>query len=121
MIKEWKREIEIRREKTRNYLISGEDTFEIRDDETQIEVVTAEIPTSPLKVQTSVVPPVITTTTASFPSKVDIVKKYTLNSQQKYAFMIVTGHLDGDNQVHTGLHFRDFLFRDYYISCFLRF
>lgn len=109
MIKEWKREIEIRREKARNYLISGEDTLEIRDDETQIEVVTTEIPTSPLKMQTIVVPPVITTKTVSFPSKTDVVKKYTLNNQQKYAFMIITGHLDGDNKIHTGLYFLDFV------------
>ncbi|CAF4542369.1 unnamed protein product, partial [Rotaria magnacalcarata] len=47
MIKEWKRDIENRRDKARNYLISGENTVEIRDDEVQIEVVAAEIPTSP--------------------------------------------------------------------------
>lgn len=108
MIKEWKRDIEARRENTRRFLVSGEGTLEVRDDEAQIEVVTAEIPTSPLKMQTVVVPPVIATTTISFPSKTDIVKKYTLNSQQRYAFMIITGHLDGDNQLYMSMQFIEF-------------
>ncbi|CAF1406925.1 unnamed protein product, partial [Rotaria magnacalcarata] len=102
MIKEWKRDIESRRDKARNYLISGENTVEIRDDEVQIEVVAAEIPTSPFKAQTTTVPSVTITTAISFPTKMDIIKQFTLNSQQKYAFMIVTSHLDGENQIHTG-------------------
>ena len=109
MIKEWKRDIEIRREKTRNYLISGEDNLEILEDATQIEVVTAEIPISPLKMQATIVPPVIATTTFSLPSKTDIVKQYTLNSQQRYAFMIITCHLDNDNLIYTGTCFLDFI------------
>ncbi|CAF2075341.1 unnamed protein product [Rotaria magnacalcarata] len=69
MIKEWKRDIESRRDKARNYLISGENTVEIRDDEVQIEVVAAEIPTSPFKAQTTTVPPVTITTAISFATK----------------------------------------------------
>ena len=110
MIKEWKRDIETRKEKARNYLILDDHTLEILDDETQIEVVTAEVPTSLLKIQTTIVPPVIATTTVPFPSKVDIIKKCTLNSQQKYAFMIVTGHLDGDSPINTGMCFLYHLF-----------
>ncbi|CAF3674036.1 unnamed protein product, partial [Rotaria socialis] len=78
MIKEWKRDIENRRDKARNYLISGENTVEIRDDEVQIEVVAAEIPTSPFKAQTTAVPPVTITTAISFPTKMDIIKQFTL-------------------------------------------
>ncbi|CAF5169611.1 unnamed protein product, partial [Rotaria magnacalcarata] len=102
MIKERKRDIENRRDKARNYLISGENTVEIRDDEVQIEAVAAEIATSPFKAQTTAVPPVTITTAFPFPTKMDIIKQFTLNSQQKYAFMIVTSHLDGENQIHTG-------------------
>ncbi|CAF4953269.1 unnamed protein product, partial [Rotaria socialis] len=101
MIKEWKRDIENRRDKARNYLISCENTVEIRDDEVQIEVVAAEIPTSPFKAQTTAVPPVTITTAISFPTKMNIIKQFTLNSQQQYAFMIVTSHLDGENQIRT--------------------
>ena len=52
MIKQWKLEIENRRDKARNYLVSGEDTVEIRNDDTQFEVVIADISTSPVKEQT---------------------------------------------------------------------
>ncbi|CAF4779646.1 unnamed protein product, partial [Rotaria sp. Silwood2] len=100
MIKEWKRDIETRRDKARIFSISGEDTLEVRDDEMQIEVVTAEIPTSPYKTQTTMVPPVTATIAVSFPTKPNTIKRFTLNSQQKYAFMIVISHLDGENQLH---------------------
>ncbi|CAF4118484.1 unnamed protein product, partial [Rotaria magnacalcarata] len=101
MIKEWKHDIENRRDKARNYLISGENTVEIRDAEVQIEVIATEIRTSSFKAQTTAVPPVTITTAISFPTKMDIIKQFTLNSQQKYSFMIVTRHLDGsaDNQL----------------------
>ncbi|CAF2734318.1 unnamed protein product [Rotaria sp. Silwood2] len=80
MIKEWKHDIEARRDKARNYLISDEVNMEVHDDETQIEVVTSEIPTSPFIAQTTAVPPVTATTTVSFPTKSDIIKTFTLNS-----------------------------------------
>ncbi|CAF4921564.1 unnamed protein product, partial [Rotaria sp. Silwood1] len=57
MIKEWKRDIETRRDQARSYLISGEDTLEVRDDDVQVEVVTSKIPTSPFKAPIAVVPP----------------------------------------------------------------
>ncbi|CAF4030425.1 unnamed protein product [Rotaria sp. Silwood2] len=101
MIKEWKRDIETRRDKARIFLISDEDTLEVRDDEMQSKVVTAEIPTSSYKAQTTMIPPLTATIAVSFPTKSDIIKQFTLNSQQKYAFMIVTSHLDGENQFHT--------------------
>ncbi|CAF4643259.1 unnamed protein product [Rotaria sp. Silwood2] len=103
-----RRDIETRRDKVRISLISGEDTLEVRDDEMQIEVVTAEIPTSPYKAQTTMVPLAAATIAVSFPTKPDTIKQFTLNSQQKYAFMIVTSHLDGENQLHTGLYYSIF-------------
>ena len=111
LIKEWKHDIEVRRDQARSYLIDGADTTEIRDDETQIEIVTAEtpivaeIPTSPFKMHKFTVPPVTMTTAAFLPTKMDVVRKFTPNSHQKYAFMIIASHLDGDNQVYTGKYF----------------
>ncbi|CAF5192482.1 unnamed protein product, partial [Rotaria sp. Silwood1] len=99
----WKRDIEARRDETRNYLISGEDTLEVRDDETQIEVVGAEIPTSPIKTKATRVLLVTATNLVLFPTKQNIVKQFTLNTQQKYAFMIITSHLDGENHAYTGI------------------
>ncbi|CAF1074131.1 unnamed protein product [Rotaria sp. Silwood1] len=103
MIKGWKRDIEGRRDEARNYLISGENTLEVRDDETQIEVVATEIPTSPIKTRATRVPPVTTTNAILFPTKQDIIRQFTLSTQQKYAFMIITSHLDGENHAYTGI------------------
>ncbi|CAF2052854.1 unnamed protein product [Rotaria magnacalcarata] len=83
-------------------LLNGENTVEVRYGEAQIKAVAAEIPTSPFKAQTTAVPPATITTAISFPTKMDIIKQFTLNSQQKYTFLIVTSHLDGENQIHTG-------------------
>ena len=113
MIKQWKGEIENRRDKARNYLISGEDTVETRNEDTQLEVVIADIPTSPLKEQTTTIAPVVATTAILFPAKMDISNNFTLNNQHVYAFMIVTSHLDGDNTVHTSIFF-DFLLTEYH-------
>ena len=113
MIKQWKREIENRKDKVRHYLVLGEDTVEIRDDDIRIEVVTAEIPTSPFKEQTDKIAPVTATKTTPFPTKMDIIKNFTLNTQQKYAFMIVTSHLDGDSKLHSGIFF-DFILTEYH-------
>ncbi|CAF1289252.1 unnamed protein product [Adineta steineri] len=102
MIKGWKRDMETRRDQARNYLISGDDTLETPDNEIQIESVTAQIPTSPLKAQMSTVLPVSTIEAASLPNKSDIITKFTLNKQQTFAFMIISNHLDGDHLSQNG-------------------
>ena len=102
MIRKWKQDIESRREQIRNYLITGNGTLEKRDDEALVEVVTTDILTSPLKGQIITVPPVAITTTVSYPTKADIIKDFTLNNQQRFAFMIITSHLDQDHQFHIG-------------------
>ena len=63
---------------------------------------TTVIPTSPLKNQMFVVPPVTAALANPSPTKMDVAKKFTLNYQQKYAFMIITSHLDGENEIYTG-------------------
>ena len=87
--------------------------MEIWNDDTQLEVVIADISTSPLKEQTTTIAPVSAATGISFPTKMDIINNFTLNNQQVYAFMIVTSHLDGDNTVHTGI-FLDFLLTEHH-------
>ncbi|CAF4208302.1 unnamed protein product, partial [Rotaria sordida] len=80
-----------------------EDILEVRDDETWIEIVGIEIPTSLIKTKVATVPSVTATNAILFPTKQDIVKQFTLNIQQKYAFMIVTSHLDGEHYTYTGM------------------
>ena len=103
--KQWKQDIEKRKDQARNYLMSGEDSLETPNKEIQIERITSEIPTSPFKMGTVAVPPVTTTIAVSLPTKSDIIKTFTLNSQQQFAFMIITSHLDGDNHLYTGTFF----------------
>ena len=108
MVREWKRDIETKRDKARNYLISSDNIVEIQDDEMQIEPVTAQIPTSPLKGQHSTVLPVSTIETVLLPSKADIIVKFTLNKQQTFAFKIICDHLDGDHSSRNGKFLTNF-------------
>ena len=104
LIKEWKREMESKRDQTRKFLISGEDPSDLTDHELQVEVVTSEIPTSPVKIQNTTIPPIIAALTTALPTKSDIVKQFTLNKQQAFAFMIIGSHLDGDNDGEQGTY-----------------
>ena len=45
--------------------------------------------------------PVISVT-ANLSTQKDIADEFTLNREQRAAFMIITSHLDGDSQCHTG-------------------
>ena len=47
MIKEWKQNLDARRDQARNKLVVGEDNYEIRHDQAAVEMITTEIPTSP--------------------------------------------------------------------------
>ena len=48
--------------------------------------------------------PVVPVTT-QFPSQKSIADEFTLNREQRAAFMIITTHLDGDSQCRTGNYF----------------
>ena len=48
--------------------------------------------------------PVVPVTT-QFPSQKSIADEFTLNREQRAAFMIITSHLDGDSQCRTGNYF----------------
>lgn len=102
MIKGWKQDIENKRNQARMRLITGGGDSEARDDEIEYQVEAVNVPTSPSKEQTIRVPPVTTTEAFLFPSKIDIMKDFTLNKQQEFAFMIITGHLDKENQFYAG-------------------
>ncbi|CAF1366889.1 unnamed protein product [Adineta steineri] len=46
--------------------------------------------------------PVASVTTTSYSTQQSIIVEYTLNREQRAAFMIITSHLDGDKQRHEG-------------------
>jgi hypothetical protein len=41
--------------------------------------------------------------TTNFPTQTSIADEFTLNKEQRAAFMIITSHLDGDNRSRTGI------------------
>jgi hypothetical protein len=46
--------------------------------------------------------PVVSVTT-NFPTQKTISDEFTLNKEQRAAFMIITGHLDGNSRCRTGI------------------
>ncbi|CAF1123500.1 unnamed protein product [Rotaria sp. Silwood1] len=47
--------------------------------------------------------PVASVITTSYPTQKSIADEFTLNREQRAAFMIITSHLDGDRKCHTGI------------------
>ena len=47
--------------------------------------------------------------TANFPTPKSIADEFTLNREQRAAFMIITGHLDGDSRCRTGMFTKKFI------------
>ncbi len=45
----------------------------------------------------------VVSVTGSFPTQKSISDEFTLNREQRAAFMIITSHLDGDTRYHTGI------------------
>ena len=45
----------------------------------------------------------VTSVTSSFPTQKSIADEFTLNREQRAAFMIITSHLDGDSRCRTGI------------------
>lgn len=120
MIKRWKHEIENRKDQLRNYLITGEDTVATRNDEKPLEVMTVDVSTISSNNDAIAVPSVTKTVLISPQIKSDIMKNFTLNDQQRFAFSIITDHLDQDKPVHAGtlrhsleMYYRSYRFRHY--------
>jgi hypothetical protein len=101
--KKWKQDIEAKRNLARTYLITGEDQISEPDDVMDTQAVNiVESATQP-KGQINAIPLVTATTMVTFPMQLDIANEFTLNDQQKSAFMIITGHLNGDSRFHAGI------------------
>jgi hypothetical protein len=103
MNKQWKHDIEAKRDLARNYLITGGDQISDTNDEINTIVVTNVDSAIQAKGQVNVIPPVTSTKMITAPTQFDIANEFTLNDQQKFAFMIITGHLNDDSQFRTGI------------------
>lgn len=100
--KAWKQEIERKRDEVRSRIITGEDESSEENDEAGIEVVTIVNPTTPINIQEDVVSSVTAIKMMSLTMQLDVANQFTLNDQQKFAFMFITGHLDGDTRFRIG-------------------
>ncbi len=68
-----------------------------------------------LENDTSILPVVLIKT--NFPTQKSIADEFTLNREQRAAFMIITSHLDGDSRCRTGIVTKR-LFKNCYINNF---
>jgi hypothetical protein len=101
--KQWKHDIETRRDLARNYLITGGDEAAQSDDRIGTEAVTVIETAIHRQKQTNTIPFVTATRMVALATQLDVVNEFTLNDQQKSAFMIVTGHLNSDSRYSIGL------------------
>lgn len=103
MNKRWKHDIETKKEKARAFLITGGDQTLDSDNEIENEILPTVVSTQQPSKQTSVISSVTTTKMSVLTTQLDVVNEYTLNKEQKLAFMIITGHLNGESRFRAGL------------------
>ena len=106
----WQEQLKSERERVRRSLITGnygkeDDTLDLNAAENA--VVTVVVPnshnTNEFQSHDSMLP--VVPVTNQFPSQKSIADEFTLNREQRAAFMIITSHLDGDSQCRTGNYF----------------
>lgn len=104
----WQEQLKIEKERARRSLITG--SYEASWDGTlDLDAVNCAVVTlvNPNNYNTNnfenngSILPVISVTT-NLPTQKSIVDEYTLNREQRAAFMIITSHLDGDSRYRTG-------------------
>ena len=107
--RKWQEQLKIEKERIRKGLITGiynkvDDTLGY--DAIQNAVVTVLNPIS-YSIDTSdiysSILPVASIVTTSYLTQKSITDEYTLNREQRAAFMIITSHLDGDKKCRTGI------------------
>lgn len=103
--KGWKHDIEAKRDLARNHLITGgnqiSESNNVIDSEPVIIVGSSTQPKDTL----NLIPTVITTRMTTITTQLSIVNEFTLNTEQKFAFMIITGHLNGENRFCAGTEY----------------
>lgn len=103
----WKEQLKSERDRVRQNLIAGnqaEDSGILSFDTIKnatVTVVGIETIHHEEFDRLSAIPPLVCVTT-KFPSQQSIVDEFTLNREQRAAFMIITSHLDGDIRCRIG-------------------
>ena len=119
MNKQWKHDIETKKEKARTFLITGGDQTLNSKNEVENGIMPITESTQQLHKQTKVISSVTTTRMSILTTQLDTVNEYTLNNEQKFAFMIITGHLNGENRFRAGLLHMDNPINQFCLDIFL--
>jgi len=107
----WQRQIKDEKERKRNacMIATMENTFREQNDIDENQAfgaidagMLANFDSNDELLNSLYILPVITTTMPSETSRNDIAQRFTLNKNQKAAFMIVTSHLDGMDKANEG-------------------
>ncbi|CAF1455743.1 unnamed protein product, partial [Adineta ricciae] len=102
----WQDQLKIEKERIRRSLISGKDNNDddiLHFDDVTNAVVTVVNPydnRNNFEKKTSI-PPVLVVKN-NYSTQTSIIAEFTLNKEQKAAFLIITNHLDGDSRCRTG-------------------
>lgn len=110
MSKKWQEQLKTERERARQTLITGNYDAEDRLADLRLTndaVVTAIDPNTynnNTAENCGSILPVVSVAT-SFPTQKSIADEFTLNREQRAAFMIITSHLDGDSHCRSGTLF----------------
>jgi hypothetical protein len=106
----WQEQLKTEKEKIRRILITGNDGHAddtLDHDAVKYAVVTSinsnNYTSNTLENYGSILPVVAVTT--GYPTQKSIIDEYTLNREQRAAFMIITSHLEGDKRCRTGIFF----------------
>jgi hypothetical protein len=108
MNSKWQKQLKAEKERVRRGLITG--NYDKEDNTLDLHaakdaVVTVMNPnnynSNNLENYGSILPVVSVTT--NFPTQKSVADEFTLNREQRAAFMIITSHLDGDSRCRTGM------------------
>jgi hypothetical protein len=103
----WQEQLKSERERVRRSLITG--NYGKEDDSLDLHAVENAVVTvvdsnnhdaNEFQNHGSILP--VASVTSQFPSQKSVADEFTLNREQRAAFMIITSHLDGDNRSRTG-------------------
>lgn len=107
--RKWQEQLKIEKERIRRGLITGncnriDDTLDLNDAQNAVITVvnSSNYSTSNFENCGSILP--IVSITTSVATQKTIADEFTLNREQRAAFMIITSHLDGDSRCHTGMY-----------------
>ena len=101
--KQWKHDIENKRDLARNHLITGGNQMLELNNEIGSEPVAIVESSAQPKDTVNLIPTVIATRMTTITTQLAIANEFTLNTEQKFAFMIITGHLNGENRFCAGI------------------